>query len=413
MWHRLSVPQLATLARNFYVPLILSCSCLAAPKYQVLHAFGGEGDGGGLWASVAMDKKGNLYGTTSGGGAYGYGSVFKLKHQPGGEWTQKVLHSFQLNDPDGDEPFSSGVIFDAAGRLYGTTTSGGAYHHGTVFQMTLGPDGWDLSVLYSFCAEPQCSDGGVPWGPLALDSDRDIFGTAFTAYELSPGPDGWTETVLHEFCQQCQDGYQPFSGVILDARGNLYGTTEAGGAHGEGIVFKLKRMPDGTWREHVLHDFPSFSGDGAVPGLGHLVLDSAGNLYGTTFAGGTHRCGNATCGTVFRLTPKPNGHWKETILHEFRKISTGYGATGGVTLDQAGNLYGTTIGGGNQCDCGVIYKLSPNPDGSWTYNVLHNFSGGDGAQPETNLVLDDEGNLYGTAATGGPGGAGVVFELTP
>jgi len=402
-----------TVLNILLVLVFLTPAHLAAQQYQVLYSFPGTPDGGGAYAGVAFDKKGDLYGTTSGGGAYQYGTVYKLKPQPSGQWSEKLLHSFSNGDPDGQEP-QAGVVFDPEGNLYGMTPLGGVNHSGTVFQMTPGADGWTFNLIYTFCSQPNCSDGGVPWGNLVLDKAGNLYGTAFNVFELIPGPDGWTETVLHDFCQQpCNDGYLPFSGVILDAKGNLYGTTEKGGRYGWGTVFKVRHMPDGTWKERILHNFPSFSGDGVEPGLGHVVLDGAGNLYGSTFAGGTHRCGNSSCGTVFKLTAQPNGHWKETILHEFKKISSGYGPTGGLTLDKAGNLYGTTIGGGNQCDCGVIYKLVPNPDGTWTYTVLHNFSGSDGAQPEANLILDDNGNLYGTTVTGGPGGAGVVFKITP
>lgn len=392
------------------ISLVQVSSCLAEPHFRMLYSFTGMPDGGGAYAGVALDQKGDLYGTTSGGGAYGYGTVYKLKRQPGGQWTERILHSFTHGSPDGEEP-AAGVIFDAAGHMYGTAQLGGINHAGTVFEMESGPAGWSFKVIYSFCSEPDCADGSGTWGDLTTDAAGNLYGTAFNVFRLSSGPDGWTETVLHDFCQQCRDGWQPFSGVALDAKGNLFGTTQDGGLYGDGTVFKLRRMPDGTWKERILHDFASFTGDGLWPGLGHLTFDAAGNLYGTTIAGGGS-C-QTTCGTVFKLTRQPNGHWKETILHAFRKASRGYRPVGGVTLDATGNLYGTTLAGGNQCDCGVIYKLSPNPDGTWTYTVLHNFSGSDGAQPESNLVLDDKGNLYGTAVTGGPGGAGVVFKLTP
>jgi uncharacterized repeat protein (TIGR03803 family) len=137
-------------------------------------------------------------------------------------------------------------------------------------------------------------------------------------------------------------------------------------------------------------------------------MDSSGSLYGTTDVGGP-----AGYGTVFKLTPQANGRWKETILHSFTQGTNGDHVSAGVVFDRAGNLYGTTIGGGTQCDCGVVYKLAPQANGKWNYTVLHRFTGADGAQPDANLIVDDKGNLYGTTPTGGAGGAGVAFEITP
>lgn len=390
---------------------ILVTVCAAAPRYRILYSFTGMPDGGGAFSGVTFDAKGNLYGTTSGGGLYGDGTVYKLKRQPDGQWTEKLIHSFSFTGPEGINPVD-GVTFDGSGNLYGTTQLGGEYYHGAVFRMVHSPAGWALEVLYSFCSQPNCVDSGSPWGTLTLDKAGNLYGTGSNVYELSPGLDGWTETVLHDFCQQCRDGWRPFSGVVLDAKGNLYGTTLEGGLYGGGVVFKLRHMPDGAWKERILHDFSSFPDDGWEPGFARLTFDSSGDLYGTTDAGGGHWCGETTCGTVFKLTRQPNGHWKETILHRFKRISSGYGPRSGVVFDQQGNLYGTADGGTTQCACGVIYKLSPNPDGTWSYTVLHNFSGYDGAGPDE-LILDDQGNLYGAAVTGGPGGYGVVFKLTP
>jgi uncharacterized repeat protein (TIGR03803 family) len=157
-------------------------------------------------------------------------------------------------------------------------------------------------------------------------------------------------------------------------------------------------MPDGSWKEIILHSFGS-TGDGAFPSLGALAMDSAGNLYGTA------------SGVIYRLTHEPGGNWKETILYRFQGADS---PGAGVVLDPQGNLYGTTIAGGNSgCACGVVYKLSQCGDGTWMYTVLHTFTGLDGAEPDANLILDGKGNLYGTTPVGGAYGAGVVFEVTP
>jgi len=396
-------------------------STASAAQYKVLHAFGTGTDGGGLYSGVAFDRKGNLYGVTSGGGAYGDGTVYKLKPQKDGTWAEKILRSFRNGDPDGQEPDGT-LIFDATGNLYGTTQLGGAHHAGTAFEMSPGPAGWTFNVLYDFCALPGCSDSGSTSAGLVMFDAHHLYGVSSTVFELSSDNGVWTENALYTFCSQpdCRDGTGAYAGLIFDNKGNLYGTTSAGGTYppacpvsgGCGVVFKLKPLDDGTWKYRVLHRFAAFPHDGQNPGSGALTLDNAGSLYGTTAHGGTHYCYGG-CGTVFNLTPQPNGHWKETILHNFKKGSGGSGPGAGVVFDKAGNLYGTTVDGGTDCDCGVVYRLSPNPDGTWTYSVLHRFTGYDGAQPAANLILDEQGNLYGTAITGGDGGYGVVFEIKP
>lgn len=174
----------------------------------------------------------------------------------------------------------------------------------------------------------------------------------------------------------------------------------------------MRTSTGGIWKEHILHSFGSFQNDGKVPSLGQLAMDRS-NLYGTTNQGGANICVDVGCGTVYKLTPQPKGGWTETILYNF--TPAGYGPGGGVTFDQAGNLYGTTIYGG-AFGCGTIYKLALvllalNSD--WQFTPLHSFTGSDGCQPDANLTLGPDGNLYGTTATGGAGGAGVVFEITP
>jgi uncharacterized repeat protein (TIGR03803 family) len=384
----------------------------AASNYTILHAFGKAGDGSDIWSGLALDQKGNVFGTTYMGG-YGYGTVFKLTRQPDGQWKQKKLYEFRRNDANGEYPFGN-VIIDTAGNLYGTGSQGGVNQGGTVFELTRGPDGWVFKLLYTFCSEPECADGSTPEAGLTLDQAGNLYGTTFNVFQLSPGPDGWTESVLYTFCSQpnCADGSVPRAGLILDATGNLFGTTQSGGAYYHGTVFKLRPMPDGSWKERVLHSFGG-SGDGIQPGRGTLAMDGSGSLYGTTITGGRHACDVQTCGTLFRLVRQPNGHWKETILHHFKGGKGGYHPVGGLVMEATGVLYGTTQLGGTECDCGTIYKLVPNPDGTWTYTVLHRFTGDDGAFPSANLAFDNQGNLYGTTMFGGPAAGGVVFRLTP
>jgi uncharacterized repeat protein (TIGR03803 family) len=275
--------------------------------------------------------------------------------------------------------------------------------------------GWREAILYNFCSRQDCEDGGEPWGNLVLDSSSgNIYGTGFVAFELSPGRLGWKNAALHNFTGKNGDGYLPLAGPIRDAAGNLYGTTMHGGGGGCGAgcgtAWELSppRVGAQGWTEHILHAFGVTNGDGGFPGLGQLAIDAQGNLYGTTESGGPLRAG-----TVFKLTQPPSGasgEWKETILHGFGEDQNGYLPGGGVIFDGAGNLYGTTGLGG--AGCGVVFKLSPQSDGSWKYALLHTFHQSDGCSPGANLTFGPDGKLYGTTTIGGAHGGGVVFQLT-
>jgi uncharacterized repeat protein (TIGR03803 family) len=269
-----------------------------------------------------------------------------------------------------------------------------------------------------------------------MDAAGNLYGTAAVAFELSPGFGDWTETVLHQFGVKRGDGAGPYAGLLLDAAGNLYGTTEGGGnqcgSSGCGTVYELTRDQRGEWMEIVLHRFDNNGTDGVGPGSGALFMDGSGSLYGTTTGGGVNACGGfaeylngrlaehapsadiGNCGTIFKLTKGGKGIWKEAILYNFKSGSSGHLPFAGVVMDKSGNLYGTTDGGGNSSGCGVIYKLAPQPKGKWKYTVLYTFSGGsDGCIPAGNLVFDKKGNLYGGTVLGGTTGNGVIFELTP
>ncbi|HXM20124.1 MAG TPA: choice-of-anchor tandem repeat GloVer-containing protein [Terriglobales bacterium] len=375
----------------------------SAPTYKVLHSFTGS-DGSGPWGGVTLGRNGSLYGTTAGGGVCG--TVFRLAPLANGQWKETILYQFGSGhdpcDPNGR------VIFDEEDNLYGTTVGGGAYYYGTVFELRHGAGGRADSILYSFGTHS--GDGGEPTAGLVMDGAGNLYGTApyggSTIFELTPGSGGWNETVLHRFGITKGDGAGPFAGLILDAAGNLYGTTRGGGTYNGGTVYEIEPGLTG-WKEKVLHSFAVNYKDGHTPGWGALLMDGGGNLYGTTAGGGC--CG----GIVFRLTPGPDGGWKETILYGFKGGAAGFEPNAGVVMDKAGNLYGTTDYGGSAFGCGVIYKLAPRPTGSWKYTVLHIFEGSDGCIPEGNLVLDKAGNLSGGTVLGGTTGNGVIFELTP
>ncbi|HEX4078729.1 MAG TPA: choice-of-anchor tandem repeat GloVer-containing protein [Rhizomicrobium sp.] len=330
-----------------------------------------------------------------------------------------VVYAFcqQAACADGSTP-QGGIMADQAGNLYGTTDDGGVYGQGTVFEVA--PDGAE-TVLYSFCPEEPhlCKDGAFPKAPL-IESNGNLFGTTTsggaknegTVFEISSGG---TETVLYSFCSQqtCTDGAQPAAGVVMDKAGNLYGATDRGGngncPKGCGIVFEL--APDGT--ETVLYSFCSEANcaDGSRPRT-PLEL-SAGNFYGTTESGGA-----ANKGTVFEIS----SGGKETVLYSFcseQSCTDGARPEAGVVMDKAGNLYGTTNAGGNantycRAGCGTVFELAAN--GGET--VLHSFcaqgSCSDGAEPESGGLFDvgDGKTLYGTTEAGGANGFGTVFKLS-
>lgn len=392
--------------------MVLDSAAWAKPKFKML-----RGVPGGLFQGVTFDAKGNLYSVTNGGGDYNHGTIFQLT--PGAHgWSLTTLHSF--NGQDGGTP-NGGLIFDAAGNMYGTSPSGGIYNGGNVFEMSPGSRGWTFQDLYDFCQVYHCPDGGSPT-PVVLDSKGRLYGAVAAGgvygrggvFRLLPGAGNWTESVIYSFGKRPYDAFIPYAAPIFDKASNLYGTTNFGGTNGVGTVFRLERAAGGGWKERLLYDFCSagfpLCKDGMRPYAG-VIFDAAGNLYGTTTQGGGNKCGETTCGTVFRLAPtQGGGSWKHKVLYAFPKPENGSFPTGGVILDKAGNLYGATVAGGTgRCSaggCGVVYKLAPEKNGKWTYTVLHKFTGADGGQPLGGLTLDRAGNLYGTAYS-------EVFEITP
>lgn len=290
------------------------------------------------------------------------------------------------------------------------------------------------AVLYRFAGPP---DGSYPSGGLLFDSVGDIYGTTVgggshcpsnggcgTVYELSPASDGYTETILYDFCSTddpytCPDGAEPWGGVISDHAGNLYGTTSLGG-HKYGTVFELspRTAPGGPWTETVLWEFGLEKGDGLGPDEGKLNFDAAGNLYGTTTAGGAHGHG-----TVFELSPIVGGGWSETVLLSFSGAD-GSAPLYGVAIDAAGNLYGTTSLGGVANDyfedgCGTVFELTHLGPSGWAERLLYKPTGANGAHPSSNISIDLDGNLYGTLEYGGDvgcyanAGCGGIFRLAP
>jgi uncharacterized repeat protein (TIGR03803 family) len=324
------------------------------------------------------------------------------------------LHNFG-NGTDGTFP-AAGLVVDSAGNLYGTTPRGGTYDLGTVFELSPnGSGGWTEKKLHNFGLG---TDGQLPEGSLTFDAAGDLYGTTYlgglhgrgTVFELSPnGRGGWTETKLHSF--NGADGAGPTCNLVFDAAGNLYGTTYQGGSNNLGTVFELLPNGSGGWTEKKLHNFGTGT-DGTYPYAG-LTLDNSGNLYGTTFMGGSSVREDG-CGTVFEVSPNGSGGWTEKKLHIFRDYPDGCYPVGGVIFDSTGNLYGTSDSGGLY-GYGAAVALSPNANGGWTEKVMHSFFFDfvDGAFADAGLVIDAGGNLYGTTQLGGTHGNGSVFELSP
>lgn len=381
----------------------------AAGRETVLHTFTNGSDGASPMAGLITDSAGNLYGTAAFGGNPPYGVVFKLSSDRKGGWSYQVIYTLQ-NGADGVYP-EGALAMDGQGNLYGTTVYGGKYAEGTVFQLIPDRKGqWKLGKTYDFVGT---YDGGKPTAGVILDSRGNIYGTTSlgnndygygSVFALIPGRKGWTEKTVHLFTGGV-DGSNPHGSLVVDRKGNLYGTAPFGGAYNEGIAFEMH--PKGRqWKEIDLHDFTGGS-DGQQP-ESNLIFDKSGNLYGTTAMGNT----------VFELSPAGGqGSWALATLYHFTGGADGNAPYSGLAFDKAGRLYGATALGGNQnqnCpngECGVVYSLTPQQDGQWSENVLWSFTGGaDGAAPYATLVFDGSNKLYGTTYTGGQG-YGVVFAL--
>jgi len=273
----------------------------------VLYDFmaGSDGSGPTQGTNVIFDRMGNIYGTTVRGGAYGQGTVYKLTRSGGG-WVESILHEFGANG-DGAQPLHS-VIFDTSGNLYGTTSYGGADNYGVVFQLVPSGSGWTENILASF--SPNGSAGGIPYAGLTIDQSGDLYGATSTGgspgfgavFELVPSGSNWTLKVLYSFLVGGSGGSYycgPYGNLVMDAAGNLYGTTYSDGAYEYGSIFKLTPV-SGQWTYTSLHDFCSSGwpcSDGALPS-GDLTMDANGNFYGTATVGGTD-----TYGVVWKITP--------------------------------------------------------------------------------------------------------------
>jgi len=427
------------LARTLLIAMVAMIASLLLPfaaqafavtEPTLMHTFTGGNDGSYPDGSLTADAAGNLYGTTQIGGAFGWGTVFELSPTPEGKWRFSLLYTF-TGGADGGNPLGN-LVFDANGNAYATASSGGADGFGVIFELSPpahAGKAWNENVLYSFQGD---GDGALPFGNVVFDAAGNLYGTTSigghshinclagcgTIYELSPAGNGvWTERVLHQLLDAFGDGAEPRAGLVMDASGNLYGTTYEGGnnsqcgGYGCGSVFEMSPPVSGKhWSFKTLIDFNGI--DGALV-RGGVTLGANGALFGSTIYGGTHNAG-----IVFSLTPQ-SGRWQFASLYSFDGIN-GLQPTGDLAFDNAGNLYGATYEGGTN-DWGSVFQLVPGENG-WTENVLYNFavSGkGYGANPFGGVMVDSAGDLYLTANQGGNlkycqpnSGCGTVIKIS-
>jgi uncharacterized repeat protein (TIGR03803 family) len=413
--------------------LLVGTSAWAA-GYKVLYNFGTPSSTPS--SGLITDAAGNAYGVTSAGGSSGVGTVYELSLKTG----YHLLYSFHKNSagflPQGN------LVLDSAGNLYGTTVGGGIENAqcvrgcGVVFELSppLNGGSWTETVLYSFCSQVNCADGAYPQAGVIFDSAGNLFGTTEdggvdcgvlgcgTVFELQHSQSGWAESVLYQFKGNGIDGINPLGGLVFDPAGNLYGTVFSLGPNNGGSVFELTPSPHGVWNFSLLYAFDGSSGskDGIGPEAG-LILDDLGNVYGTTVYGGSSSSGEFNgYGTVFELTPELQGSWKETILYNFAGGNDGAEPESSLVLDSSGKLYGTTFGGGtpntracNGFGCGTVFRLTPGIGGQWTENLFRfPIDGSLGLQPTAPVFLDAAGRVYGTTPAGGQTNSGVMFRIT-
>jgi len=407
----------------------------SAQVEHVIHIFANAPDGWEPNAGLVADQAGNLYGTTVVGGSFQCcGSVFELSPPTsrGGAWTEWVIYSFTQANDGGQYPMGT-LLIDHQGNLYGTTLANqikdGFGGGSIVFELSppATPGGtWSKADLYKFPTSQKI--GADARGNLIMDGLGDLFATTSQGEDNAPGEifelrppaitgSRWRRVTLHNF-GAAGDGANVNNNLIM-RHGSIYGTTYMGGAGGKGTVFELKQV-SGVWRERVIYSF--IGSEAAFPRAG-LTFDSAGNLYGTTLGGGTAKC---QCGVVFKLSPPvaSGDAWTETTLYSFTDGKDGGYPLASLIVDKAGNLYGTASGGGLRNTLtnnnGTVFELSP-PTATgvaWTLTTLHEFGGpayGDGRTPLGELFAL-KGKLYGTTFVGGDtlaGGGGIVFEISP
>jgi len=378
----------------------------AAWKEKILHSFQGDPDGAEPIGPLTPDGHGNFYGTTDIGGL-GYGTVFKLSPDGSGGWTETIIHSFK-DYLDGGYPFFTTLIFDSKGNFYGTTTGGGPNGHGLVFEFSPVGKHWKETVLYKTGGDSGCGD---PWGGVIMDRKGNFYGMCLVSgfpqteaiFQLSQSHGTWKQKVIYNYHSAADNNGA--GGLTMDAHGNIFAMLSA--AYDAPALVELSPNPDGGWTPTLIHVFGKRIFPESVP-----VLDKAGNVYGTTEAGGAY-----DAGTVYEFTLGANKKWAEKILYSFPSCQDGCSPFGGIVFDASGNIYGTTAAGGNS-NAGSVFELSPDGHGGYQQTTLWLFNTKDGYQALNSLTLDSTGNLYGVTPYGDGGscnshnGCGLAFELS-
>jgi uncharacterized repeat protein (TIGR03803 family) len=385
----------------------------ASAGTKIIYSFGGGPDGEYLDSDLVMDAFGNIYGTSVQGGDFGSGTVWRLSPSSTA-WQHTVLYSF-TGGADGGEPYK-GVTLDRQGNLYGTTVTGGTGNGceggcGVVYKLSKSGNSWKQRVIYAFNGG---DDGSGPGSGVTFDAFGNLYGMTPTGgayglgviYQLKANSTNWTFSVIHPFTGG-DDGSGGSAGrMVFDKSGNLYGVTTTGGASGNGVVFELTPAQGGKWNLQTLYSFKG-TPDAGFP-YGGVLFDASGNLYGTTYYGGANGLG-----AVYELVFQ-HGTWSEEVLYSFAGGSDGSSSISNLVMDKAGNLFGTTSEGGANCSCGVIFKVAPDGHGGWTESVVYRFQGApDGGFAYNGMVSDGRGNFYGTTVHGGLSDDGTIYRFNP
>ena len=398
----------------FAVAAILGNVARAASTEQVIYSFAGDADGEYVDSDLVMDSAGNIYGTTVQGGS-GSGTVFELTPSGGG-WTQTVLYSF-TGLADGGQPYkgvtldSAGNLYGATvvgGSFSGPCVEAGC---GVVYKLTNNGGTWTQTVIHTFTGG---NDGQGPGAGVTFDKHGNLYGMTpigganglGTIYQMTADANGnWKERVIHTFTGGTDGSSASAGRLILDRAGNLYGVATTGGANQSGTAFELSPAPGGTFTFKTLYAFKG-SPDAGFP-YGALVFDKSGKLYGTTYYDGAN-----DLGSVYQLT-NSNGTWSESVLYSFKGGKDGSSPISNLVVDRAGNLWGTTSEGGAGCSCGTIVELS-NRSGQWRERVAYRFASvPDGAFVYNGMIADAAGNLYGATVHGGNTDDGTIYKFTP
>ncbi len=399
-----SVARPFTLIQLAVLSLALSLSCVAQDE-TIVHTFTNGSDGGFPRSPLLINAKGNLYGLASSGGANCFcGVAYQLVRGANGNWTQNILYNFGSSSDlsDGADP-SGPLTPDGKGNLYGTAIFSGSASRGLVFKLSPSANGsWTESVLYSFTGG---NDGEEPSFGVVFDQAGNLYGETTggeygfgVIFELSPNANGtWTEKTIYSMRGE-DDGAFLYAPLVIDQAGNLYGVAMSEGPRDFGSIFELVKGSNGHWTEKTIHAFTGGAG-GYSPTA--ISMDANGNLFGGAGS------------VAFELSPASDGTWTFTSIHNFQGGSDGMFPNAAMIMDSHGNIFGSTSTGGHHE--GTVFELSPASDGTWTEKVLHRFSanGVDGVAPTTALVLDSHDNLFGVTASGGSSNAGVVYEIKP